>query len=131
MGQKPTIDQIFGADSVQAILGGLNDLALRSKSNAEWAENTRGTILQKSPLSLSVAFRQIREGAALSMADCMKMEFRILNRMLDAGDFLEGIRAAIIDKDGAPNWQPNTLDDVAPKRVDAHFAPLDNGELQL
>ncbi len=41
---------------------------------------------------------QISAGLTLSMDECMRMEFRILNRMLEGHDFYEGIRAAIIDK---------------------------------
>ena len=55
----------------------------------------------------------------------MRMEFRILNRMLAGHDFYEGIRAAVIDKDGKPQWRPPSLDEVSAEAVDAYFAPLD------
>jgi hypothetical protein len=65
------------------------------------------------------------------MADCMNMEFRILNRMLAGHDFYEGIRAVVIDKDNDPKWDPATLDDVSVEAVDAYFAPLGDKELGL
>ena len=55
---------------------------------------------------------QISAGQTLSMDECMKMEFRILNRMLAGHDFYEGIRAAIIDKGSTPQWRPASLDAV-------------------
>ncbi len=61
----------------------------------------------------------------------MRMEFRILNRMLEGHDFYEGIRAAIIDKGSVPNWQPARLEEVGTAAVDAYFAPLADGELEL
>jgi hypothetical protein len=61
----------------------------------------------------------------------MRMEFRILNRMLDGHDFYEGIRAAIIDKGDTPRWQPPTLADVDPADIDRYFAPLGDKELAL
>ena len=68
------------------------------------------TLRKRSPTSLNVAFRQINAGAMLSIEECMRMDFRILNRMLRGHDFYEGIRAAIIDKrtppsGGRPRWR--------------------------
>jgi hypothetical protein len=40
-------------------------------------------------------------------------------------DFLEGIRAAVIDKDKQPRWSPARLDDVGDDLVDEHLAPAD------
>lgn len=67
----------------------------------------------------------------MSMADCMRMEFRILNRMLSGHDFYEGIRCAIIDKGAKPDWQPAAIAEVSAADVDAYFAPLPDGELTL
>ncbi len=96
-----------------------------------FAAKTLETILSRSPTSLSVAFRQIRAGLTMSMDDCMRMEFRILNRMLAGNDFYEGIRAAIIDKGSKPNWRPSRLEHVDPADVDSYFEPLGARELTL
>ena len=84
-----------------------------------------------SPTSVAVTFRQINTGAMLDMDECMRMEFRILNRMVASHDFPEGIRAVIIDKDGAPQWKPATLAEVGDAAVEAYFAPLPGGDLRL
>ncbi|MFE0015492.1 enoyl-CoA hydratase/isomerase family protein [Mesorhizobium sp. NPDC059054] len=97
----------------------------------EFASRTLATIAQRSPTSLNVAFRQIRAGHSLSMDDCMRMEFRILVRMLEGHDFYEGIRAAIVDKDRQPKWRPAGLGSVAPGDVDPYFASLGERELAL
>ena len=67
----------------------------------------------------------------MSMDDCMRMEFRILNRMLAGHEFYEGIRAAIIDKGSRPRWRPATLEEVEESDIDAYFAPLGGRELAL
>lgn len=122
------ISTLFGVDSLADLVAGLSQYA-------HIEDRAAGRILKaigdKSPTSLNVAFIQIRTGAALSMDECMKMEFRILNRMLVGHDFYEGIRAAIIDKGTRPAWRPATLDAVDPDRIEAYFAPLDGGELVL
>ncbi len=60
----------------------------------------------------------------------MRTEFRIVSRIIAGADFYEGVRAAIIDKDGTPRWDPATLDAVDPEVVARHFAPVP-AELEL
>ncbi len=59
------------------------------------------------------------------------MEFRLSQAFPARHDFHEGIRAAVIDKDNAPKWQPSRLEDVTPALVEAHFAPLGDRELSF
>ncbi len=79
----------------------------------------------------NVTFRAITAGSTLSMDECMRMEFRILNRMLAGHDFYEGIRAAIIEKGSVPQWRPARLEDVDPAAIEGYFAPLPGGDLVL
>jgi enoyl-CoA hydratase len=51
--------------------------------------------------------------------------------MLAGSDFYEGIRAAIVEKGTTPVWKPATLEEVADADVDAYFAPLEAGDLDL
>jgi enoyl-CoA hydratase len=60
----------------------------------------------------------------------MRMEFRIVSRIVRGHDLYEGIRAVIVDKDQTPRWQPATLEAVDAREVERHFAPVEN-ELQV
>jgi enoyl-CoA hydratase len=122
---RAEIDRIFAGNSVEEILAALD------AEGTDWAGDTAKTIRTKSPTSLKITFRQIREGARLAFDDCMRMEFRMVNRVIAGHDFYEGVRATILDKDGAPNWKPADLRDVREADVHAYFAPLDNKELSL
>jgi enoyl-CoA hydratase/carnithine racemase len=122
-----SIHRHFSAGSLDDILASLKHAA----ASDEFAAKTLKTILSRSPTSLKVAWRQIRAGAQLSMDDCMRMEFRILNRMLAGRDFYEGIRAAIVDKGSTPVWQPASLEAVSEEAVEAYFVPLGTRELIL
>lgn len=113
------IDGHFGGVSVEEILASLD-------AGSDWARQTAATIRTKSPTSLKIAFRQMLEGRSLSFRDCMRLEFRVTERVQKGHDFYEGVRATILDKDGAPNWQPATLGEVKPWAVDGYFAPLDH-----
>ncbi|CCV06425.1 3-hydroxyisobutyryl-CoA hydrolase,mitochondrial [Mesorhizobium metallidurans STM 2683] len=117
----------FAQPSLTDIVGSLE----RASAVDDFAARTLATIGTRSPTSLHIAWRQISAGLTLSMDECMKMEFRILNRMLSGHDFYEGIRAAIIDKGSTPLWRPASLDAVSAADVDAYFAPLYERELKL
>lgn len=125
--RKFAIEKHFSLGTVDAVIDSLRKEATEDSFAADTLAAMRG----KSPTSLRVAFAQIEAGAALDMEECMRMEFRILNRMLAGTDFYEGIRAAVIDKDNAPVWKPATLAEVGAKEVDAYFAPLSGRELAL
>jgi len=122
---RKKIDSIFARDSVEAILGALD------ADGSDWAKDTAKSIRTKSPTATRLALRQIREGNALDFDDCMRMEFRMVNRVIAGHDFYEGVRATIIDKDQAPKWQPAALSDVSDSEIDAYFAPLGEKELKL
>ena len=124
-GQRESIDRCFAGDSVDAIIA-----VLRSEGD-EWADKTLAVLATKSPTSLKVAFRQIREGASLDFAAAMRLEYRLAQRFCAGHDFREGVRAVIIEKDQKPQWQPPDLDAVSESDVDAYFAPLDGGDLLL
>jgi enoyl-CoA hydratase len=122
---RSTIDAAFSAPSVEEILERLYH------EESDWAQDTAKNIRAKSPTSLKITFRQIREGKRLDFDECMKMEYRMVNRIVAGHDFYEGVRATIVDKDGAPNWRPADLSGVTNADVDAYFAPLGDKELKL
>lgn len=125
---RAAIDKCFAAGSIEAILQALSDT---TGPDADFAQKTIAALKQKSPTSLKITYRQLREGAHLSFEECMKLEFRIVNRIFHGTDFFEGTRAVVIDKDNQPNWRPSTLSEVSDAMVDAYFAPLGKGELVL
>ncbi|WP_397423021.1 enoyl-CoA hydratase/isomerase family protein [Phenylobacterium sp.] len=117
------IARIFGADSVEAIVGGLE------AAGSDWALEQLKTLATKSPQTLKVAFRQLQLGrAATTFADNMAMEYRIGARVVQRHDFLEGVRAVIVDKDNAPKWDPPTLEAVSEELLDGIFASLPSEE---
>jgi enoyl-CoA hydratase len=117
------IAHLFGADTVEAIAAALEH------AGTDWAAEQLKMLRGKSPTSSKVALRQMQEGAkARSFDEVMAMEYRIAYRLAVSRDFLEGVRAVIVDKDNAPNWSPATLDAVSSDEIESIFAPLPSGE---
>lgn len=125
------INRHFGEASVLAITESLKIASEQEGLEAQWCHKTLKTLNLKSPTSLKIAFRQINNGRDLDINDCMKMEYRILKRILVGTEFYEGIRAAIIDKDRSPKWHPASLQEVDAEDIDAHFLDLGNQELAI
>ncbi len=77
-----------------------------------------------SPTSLKLTYEQMRRGSTLDFDEAMKMEFRIVRRVMEGHDFFEGVRAAIIDKDKNPRWSPATVEGVSDADIAAYFEPI-------
>jgi enoyl-CoA hydratase len=125
---RPAIARCFAGESVEAII-----VRLEAERGAErvWAEGVLQDLARQSPTSLKVAYRHARDARQLDLAATLAQDYRLACRFLSGHDFYEGVRAALIDRDHAPRWQPGRLADVSDARIDAYFAPLDTGELQL
>ena len=109
----------FASDRFEDIIASL------AADHGEWAAKELATLRTKSPQTCKVALRQLAESAKLTQfADNMVMEYRIASRVLTLPDFAEGVRAVIVDKDGAPKWDPATPEGVSDELIDSIFAAL-------
>lgn len=117
---RPAVDQHFAAASVAAILESLHSEA--RPQYVEWARQTAAIMETRSPTMLEVTLRQLRLGRSMSFADCLRMEIGMTRQCFEQGDFIEGVRALIIDKDNAPQWKPHHLSQVTQQSIDAFFA---------
>jgi enoyl-CoA hydratase len=120
------IDRWFAGDNMEAIVDRL------ARAEGEFAARTLRTLLQKSPTSLKVTLSAMRRGRTLpSLAACLDMEYRVVLRFFAGSELHEGVRAAVIDKDRNPRWNPARLEDVTDEMVERYFEPLGAGELGL
>ncbi|MEN3973209.1 enoyl-CoA hydratase/isomerase family protein [Sphingomicrobium sp. XHP0235] len=109
----------FSHDSVEAICESLEN------GESDWASAERDTIGTKSPLSLKVSLRLVRDGAGREdFADEMQHEYALASRVVRTHDFIEGVRALLVDKDNEPKFDPPTPAEVPQAMVDDLFAPL-------
>jgi enoyl-CoA hydratase len=100
-------------------------LAALEADGGEWAAKQLATLRTKSPQTCKVALRQLGLGReCATFTDNMKIEYRIASRVLTRHDFIEGVRAVIVEKDNAPKWNPARPEDVTEELLDSIFAPL-------
>jgi enoyl-CoA hydratase/carnithine racemase len=116
---RPGIDHHFSHSTVPPILESL--VAETRAEYSAWAQTTAALMRNRSPTMLSATLRQLQRGRDLSLAACFRMELAMAQQCFEQGDFLEGVRALIIDKDNSPHWMPNRIEDVTDAMVDAFF----------
>jgi enoyl-CoA hydratase len=110
------IDHCYAANTVEEILDHLDNY------KGEAARIARQTIQGNSPTSLKVTLRNLREASAFQhIEDCLRQDYRIALACIEGHDFIEGIRATVIDKDLKPKWRPVEVELVTPEIVNQHF----------
>jgi len=123
-----TIDRCFAASTVEEIIERLNAITGPEQG---WARGVVADLSTRSPLSLKVTLRHIREAKAQDLRQTLQVDYRLACRFLADHDFAEGVRAVLVDKDGQPRWKPATLADVSDSMVEAYFEPMGAHELVL
>ncbi|MEZ0280957.1 enoyl-CoA hydratase/isomerase family protein, partial [Methyloceanibacter sp.] len=124
----PLIDRIFSRDSVESILEGLDS---EQGEDEAFARETATEIRKKSPTSLKVAFVQFTRGKSLSLANALKLEFRLASHLIGSHDYREGVAARIAGNGREPDWQPATLAGVDDESIERLFTTPAEDELKF
>jgi enoyl-CoA hydratase/carnithine racemase len=116
----------FNHSSVAEIIASLES------ADTEFSASTLKTLRSRSPLSVHIAFEQLKNvDPKSSFRERMQREFRLSQRFIADHDFFEGVRAVLVDKDQNPQWQPTHLEDVTAEKVQSYFAVLSVPEIDF
>lgn len=96
---REQIDHCFGAPTVAEILARLE------ADGTSWAADTLALLRGVSPHSLALTLELMAWGREQSLADCLAMELAASREVTAHPDFIEGVRAALVDKDKSPVWR--------------------------
>lgn len=125
-GLRTEIARLFqGHETAAELFGAL------MADGGDFASETLKILERMSPTSIRITFQQMRRGHQLDFDQNMKMEFRMVRRVMSGDDFFEGVRAQIVDKDRNPKWAPATLADVSDANLALYFEGLGDDELVL
>lgn len=81
-------------------------------SREPFCRDALGALQQRSPTALVLTLQLIRENRGRPWEEIFAAELRAASFMIRHPDYLEGIRARVIDKDDRPVWRPPTLEEV-------------------
>ncbi|MCF1459367.1 MAG: enoyl-CoA hydratase/isomerase family protein [Shewanella sp.] len=99
----------------ELMAGPLKDIHQRLsqlETDQSWLARARDIYLAGSPLSWKLIEAQMQLGSELSLADYFRTELGWSVNCCVHGDFCEGVRALLLDKDKNPHWRFASLDDV-------------------
>lgn len=117
----PALLRHFRADATPAAI--LQRLAgEQDPCCADWAAKTSTLLRGRSPLMTAVTRELLLRGRRLDLADCFRMELDVVGHAFTDGDFIEGVRALIVDKDQTPRWRVASHDAVDAHAVRRFFA---------
>ncbi|MDB4281539.1 enoyl-CoA hydratase/isomerase family protein [Paraglaciecola sp.] len=93
-------------------------------ANAEdnrWLSKAQKTLNAGSPITANLVFEQLRRGKDMTLAACFQMELGLSCKCGEFGEFQEGVRALLIEKDHQPNWRFKSVDQVPQETIDYFF----------
>jgi enoyl-CoA hydratase/carnithine racemase len=105
------------SDVVQAV----NYIQSTNADGNKWLSKAQKTLSAGSPITAHLVFEQLRRGKNKTLAECFQMELGLSCQCGEFGEFQEGVRALMIDKDNQPNWRFKSVDQVPKASIDYFF----------
>ncbi|MEM7720165.1 MAG: enoyl-CoA hydratase/isomerase family protein, partial [Pseudomonadota bacterium] len=122
--QRHKIDAIFAGETLRDIV-----TVLRADGSA-WAEDTLSAMSRNAPRAMAAAVELVHRARTRDTIEAaLTQEYRFNHRIAEQGDFQEGIRALIVDKDKTPSWGADATESASPAEVAALLMPLGTEEL--
>ena len=112
------INALCEGDNVSSVV---NNILSADMGDDKWLSRAQATLAKGSPITAHLVFEQCKRGINMSLADCFRMEATMSCRCGQSGEFQEGVRALLIDKDLSPKWKYPTVDAVPKDVVDGFF----------
>ena len=116
-GDLPAIKEAFEVGSLEHVVVRLTEMSARTADpHHAWAQKTLKKVMAGSPTSLRIIWEQLHQGRHWNLAETLQREYNIAQAYMSrefTSDFIEGVRAVLVDKDNAPKWNPVHLSDTS------------------
>ncbi|MET3590301.1 enoyl-CoA hydratase/carnithine racemase [Bartonella silvatica] len=119
---RSIINTCFGTQTLEECI---ELLYKKNNEGGVFAKECYDILQARSPTSLKIIWKQMKQDPCHSLEECMKIENRIAHHMINAHDFYEGVRAMLIDKDKKPKWKPDKLSNVTDEMIASYFQPVE------
>lgn len=117
--QKNVIAKVMNHDNLVDIVAAI----VNTETDDKWFSRAQKSLKHGSALSACLVYRQLSEGKKLALADCFRLELNLSVKCGKYGEFVEGVRALLIDKDNKPQWKFASVEEVDKSVVDWFFKP--------
>jgi enoyl-CoA hydratase/carnithine racemase len=119
LAEKSTVNE-----AVAFVLDASTEFSGPSVSPDKWLQKAQVSLQKGSSLSAHLIFEQLKRGKNMNLLDCLKMELTLSCKCAQYGEFQEGVRALLIDKDHQPDWRFKTISDVPLSQVTPFFESI-------
>jgi len=109
------MDDCFAGDQISEIMNRLEN------SDLPQAWDAARTLRTRCPLSVAVTLRALRRAASMTLEEVFAQDLRLGAFFCARPDFVEGVRAQLVDKDHAPHWSHSRIEDVPEDDILAAF----------
>ena len=116
---EESIGSLIEKKDIESIYSKMQSLPI---TDPFWSEN-KEAFLKGSPTSLGVLCEQLHRGKKKTLKEVFQMEMVMALRFVRHFDFMEGIRALLVDKTKAPKWNPDSIEKLSNEWIQKHFEP--------
>ncbi|MFJ7972386.1 enoyl-CoA hydratase/isomerase family protein [Psychrobacillus sp. NPDC096389] len=116
--REESINEHFSFETIEGIIS-----SLKGKDDT-FAEETKKTLLSKSPFSLKITLKQLIDGENKTIEECLATDLTLATNFMKHHDFFEGVRTVLIDKGQTPQYRYKVFADVSEKVVNDFFKPI-------
>lgn len=121
---RDTLNELLKSDDLVEVVAAIKAL----ETDDKWLSRAQSSLKRGSAISAQIVARQLSVGKTLTLAQCFQLELSLSVRCGELGEFAEGIRALLIEKDNKPVWRFNSVSDVDSATIDQLFSPVWNDD---
>ena len=107
------INQVIQQPDLVAIVDAIISVDIEDK----WFNKAQKSLAHGSPMSAHLVYQQLQQAQSMTLAECFKLELGLSVKSGQFGEFCEGVRALLIDKDNQPNWHFSNVEEVDAKTL--------------
>ena len=116
-------------DHIQTLVGRVDAATavsriLRDSDDDSWLAANRARLEVGCPMSAELVWRMLERHAHSGLADAFRDELGLSVQCCRQGDFVEGVRALLVEKDKSPRWQHASVAEVPQADIQALMTPL-------
>lgn len=114
--------ELIAAATANQNLSEIVEAILSIDADDRWLRKAKENLEYGSPVSAAIIHQQLQRTTAMSLEEVFEFEYNLVLACCKQGDFVEGVRALLIDKDRQPDWRYESVETIDPQYINSFFA---------
>lgn len=116
------IESLKGLTSYQEVMDAM--LGFEGTATGDWMSRAMATFRSGCPLTMAIVVEQLKRARTLNLGERFRMEMNVAAHCVRGSEFIEGVRALLVDKDRKPKWRYPDAGSVPNGVVQEHFESM-------